>query len=465
MDGIRNKNTCGIGILRVFFSAIVAAITLSGSAVLAQSPPPLPAGSSAQAITQPGPPARDMDEISIQSLAANNGLTPEAARNHVALARKLGKVAESLDPDQIPTLAGAYLDSKPDTVLTILYTGDVKTIRSKVLVPADLETHVRFVPSAVPLRELRAQQQRFLRSPGLQGIAAATYVDQRTNRIVIHVQDGKTFEERRRANGITLPPNAQVEIRQLPKELAATQPTTSYTPQPGDFIEGGRWYHEWSQIGSSIVEQRKCTFAFSAKWGTVYGVLTAGHCEPGNYGTGYFYPFGSHWVEMWGPDYESNNQTTKYDFQFHRTPGMKVYNTVAIFNSSDGIDRWLYVWGTHSRLSQPNGYPTCKYGRVTKFACFNVTDNNYYFKNEAGYTTGPWVFVVASSSIAQEGDSGGPVMDMPDGGYVNARGIISRGGFNATKGQYEMIYMPIDHIDDVYPIAILAAPGLQSWGG
>lgn len=284
------------------------------------------------------------------------------------------------------------------------------------------------------MRELRAQQQRFLKSPGLQGLAAATYVDQRANRIVVQVEDGNTFEERRKANGITLPPNAQVEVRQLPKELAGTQPTTPYKLQPGDYIEGGRWYHSWwypSSGSTTIREQRECTFAFGAKWGTVYGVLTAGHCNPGDYGTGYFYSFG-HWIEMWGPDYESNHPTTKYDFQFHRTPGMKVYNTVAIFNSSDGIDRWLYVWGTHGRLSQYNGYPTCKYGR---------------------------------SSIAEFGDSGGPVTDVPDGGYVNARGIISRGGYSATKGLFEMIYMPIDHIDDVYPISILAAPQLQSWGG
>jgi hypothetical protein len=446
-------------------SITAVAIAFSGFALFAQTPPPPPLGAAAQAITQPGPPAREMDEVAIQSVAASNGLTPDAARAHVALARKLGKVAGTLDPDQIPTLAGAYLDSKPATVLTILYTGDVRTIRSKVSIPSDLEAHVRFVPSKTPLRELRAQQQRFLKSPGLEGLAAATYVDQRENRIVVQVEDGNTFEERRRANGITLPPDAQVEVRPFPKEVAGTQPTTSYKPQPGDFIEGGRWYHSWSLVGSSIAEQRECTFAFGAKWGTVYGILTAGHCNPGNYGTGYFYISGNHWVELWGPDYESDNPTTKYDFQFHRTPGMKVYNTVAIFNSSDTIDRWLYVWGTQGRLYQYNGYPTCKYGRVTKFACYNVSDNNYYFRNEEGYTTGPWVHILANSSVAEFGDSGGPVTDVPDGGYVNARGIISRGGYSTVKGQYEMIYMPIDHIDDVYPISILTAQGLQAWGG
>lgn len=56
-------------------------------------------------------------------------------------------------------------------------------------------------------------------------------------------------------------------------------------------------------------------------------------------------------------------------------------------------------------------------------------------------------------------------MDVPDGGYINARGIISRGGYNSGIGAYQMIYMPIDYIDDVYPISILYANGLQAWGG
>ena len=154
--------------MRISFLAIAGVIALSG-ALLAQTPPllppPLPPGAPSQELAQPGPPAREMDEVAIESVATSNGLAPDAARNHVALARKLGKVAESLDPDQLPTLAGAFLDSKPSTVLTILYTGDVRTIRSKLSIPADLEAHVRFVPSKTPLRELRAQQQRFLNSP------------------------------------------------------------------------------------------------------------------------------------------------------------------------------------------------------------------------------------------------------------------------------------------------------------
>lgn len=435
------------------------------SALAAQSPAPPPVPPSAsQKIDKPGPPARELEEFAITSIARNSGLTPDQARAHVQLSRKLFKLTENLDAEQVPTLAGVYLDAKPATMLTILYSGDVSAIRSRIAVPPELADHVRFVPAKVPLRALIAQQQRFLHSPGLKGLRAATYVDQRSNRIVVQVENGSEFDRRRQAKQIELPDDAKVEVGPLPKDLAATQPSTGFPPQSGDFIEGGRTLHYWNLSGSTISAPAQCTFAFSAKWGTLYGILTAGHCIPGNYGTGYAYPVNNHWVELWGPDYESNNQTTKYDFQFHRTPGMKVYNTVAIINSAGSVDQWLYVWGTQPRSSQWVGYPICKYGRTTFYECFNLTDNNYYFV-EAGYSTGPWGYIQATRVIAQAGDSGGAVMDVPDGGYINARGIISRGGYNSGIGAYQMIYMPIDYIDDVYPISILYANGLQAWGG
>lgn len=449
------------------FRVLVSTLVLTGASVsLAQSPtaPPVPPVAS-QRLTQPGPPARDLDDVAVASLARNIGVSAEQAKAHVQLARRLFRLTDGLDPDQLPTLAGVYLDAQPTTMLTILYSGDANALRSRVNVPGDLAAHVRFVPANLPLRALIAQQQRFLRSRGLQGLKAATYIDQRANRIVVQVENGVTFEQRQRAGSIDLPENVKIEVGPLPTDLAGTQPSTGFPPQSGDFIEGGRVMYQWNLSGSTISAPPECTLAYGAKWGTVYGILTAGHCEPGNYGTGYAYPVNNHWVELWGPDYESNNQTTKYDFQFHRTPGMKVYNTVAIINSSGTVDRWLYVWGTHARLSQWVGYPMCKYGRVTLYECFNLTDNNYYFKNEAGYTTGPWGYIQSTRIVAEFGDSGGSVMDVPDGGYINARGIISRGGYNSQIGAYQMIYMPIDHIDDVYPISVLYANGLQSWGG
>lgn len=356
------------------------------------------------------------------------------------------------------TFAGAYLEPKPAPILTILHTGSEAEIRSQLNISGDVEEHVRFAPAKVPLAKLLEEQRRFLGSLAIRTLPVATWVDHRNNRLVIQVENGPAFEAIRTANPGLLPEGAQLVVGPLPKLLAGAQPATAYKPQAGDYIEGGRWLHEFSTVDGTLREQRTCTIAFGARWGTTYGILTAGHCEPGNYGTGYFYSFGGRWIEMWGPDYESDNSTTKYDFQFHRTPGMKVYNTIAVFDSTDTVTQWLYVNGTEGRLSQSNGYPTCKYGRVTKLGCFTLKDNNYYFKNNVGYTTGPWAYVQASRSIATTGDSGGSAQSLSDGGYVKARGIIHRGGYSTALGLYEMIYMPIDHIDDVHPISVLTAP-------
>jgi hypothetical protein len=131
------------------------------SALAAQSPAPPPVPPSAsQKIDKPGPPARELEEFAITSIARNSGLTPDQARAHVQLSRKLFKLTENLDAEQVPTLAGVYLDAKPATMLTILYSGDVSAIRSRIAVPPELADHVRFVPAKVPLRALIAQQQR-----------------------------------------------------------------------------------------------------------------------------------------------------------------------------------------------------------------------------------------------------------------------------------------------------------------
>lgn len=231
---------------------------------IAQSPapPPIPPAG-AQRLSQPGPPARELDDVAIASLARNTGLGAERAREHVQLARRLFKVTERLDPDQLPTLAGVYLESQPTTVLTILYTGDENAIRSKIPVPSDLTSHVRFVPAKVPLQALIAQQNRFLRSRGLQGMKAATYVDQRQNRIVVQVENEASFEQQRRAGAIDLPENAKIEFGPLPKDLAGTQPSTGFPPQSGDFIEGGRVIYQWNLSGSTITAPPECTVAFS----------------------------------------------------------------------------------------------------------------------------------------------------------------------------------------------------------
>ncbi len=97
---------------------------------------------------------------------------------------------------------------------------------------------------------------------------------------------------------------------------------------------------------------------------------------------------------------------------------------------------------------------------MSLYKCATVSDNNYYV-NEGGYTYGPWVrlfFTDTATTAVPSGDSGGPVMSSPSNGYIKARGIISRSSYNTLQGKSDVIYMPIDHIDDVQPIAVITSP-------
>ena len=295
------------------------------------------------------------------------------------------------------------------------------------------------------------------------GLNFATYIEPRENRVVIQSSAVSEIKGRNVGSPGDLPDGAKFVDAPIPPERVGTAPSGAYPPQAGDWIEGGQSYHGWwlNSAGTAYEARRECTFSFGAKWNTVYGVLTAGHCEPSNYGTGYLYLFNGHWIELYGPDYESDGTKThqKYDFQFHRTPGLKVYNTVGIYNS-DGSQTGTvyYVNGTEVRTAQA-GSTSCYFGRLSGYSCTSVTDNNYYI-SENGYTYGPWVrlFISTSARQIQQGDSGGPVMSSPSGGYVKARGIISRGQYYPVQGIADVIYMPIDHIDDVNPIQIITSP-------
>lgn len=214
------------------------AFIVLGTAGIAQSPPPSPPPvptEGAAVGSGPGPASKVLESVAEQSLAASTGLAPDKVGGHVAASRRLAAaaVASALDPDD-PAFAGAYLEAEPATQLTILFVGSENALRQRLNIPSDLAASIKFTPAQLPLQALRAQQQRFLRSRGLQGQQAATYIDQRNNRIVVQVENSAEFERRRRAGEIDLPANARVEIGPLPKELAGTQPATAYKGCPDE---------------------------------------------------------------------------------------------------------------------------------------------------------------------------------------------------------------------------------------
>jgi hypothetical protein len=250
----------------------------------------------------------------------------QAVQAHVAKARKLASLAATIDPDE-PTFAGAYLDHEGGTKLTIRYVGSPRSLQARLNIREDLKSSVAFVPSDLPMAALRGQQQRFLRSAAEINMEVGTYIDTRNNRIVVTTNQLDRLRSERSKGRLQVPDNAQVRQMRIPDRVAGTQPSGSYPVQSGDFMEGGRKIYQWNLANNTLTATHECTTGFVAKWNNITGFLTAGHCQPGNYGTGYYYSLG-HWVELWGPDYESVNATSKYDFQFHRSPGFTNYATI-----------------------------------------------------------------------------------------------------------------------------------------
>lgn len=432
--------------IKFLFASLLFATTAA-----AQSPAPPALPNDAPPVSRPTPRGEAQDWAA-ESLGQQLGMDRAAAKAFAARSRQLTQVLAAIEESN-PAFAGAYLDHEGGTVLTVRYVGSPESLRSRMNIPPELSSSVRFVEAAVPLAALQGQQQRFLRSAQQIRLKVGTYIDTRNNRIVVTTEDLDRFRKERARGQLQVPENAEIRRQTLPDEVAATQPSGQYPVQSGNFIEGGRTIYQWNLANGTLTARPECTIGFVAKWNSTLGILTAGHCVPGNYGTGYFYSTGSSWVELWGLEYESDNVTTNYDYQFHRTPGFTHYATIMVKRESGAID-YLYVKGAQPRWYQTNGTPICKQGLATGFKCFSIKDNNFYYTNNAGYRTGPWVFVQAAVEIARGGDSGGPVTDFPSGSDVNARGLIHRAGPDAFSPNYFMYYMAIDQIDDVHPIQV-----------
>ena len=436
-------------------------LAISTAALAQPAPPPLP-----QAVDTKSPGQRNPanDILAARALAQSEGLSEAEAAQQLQVEPTIVAFIEQLEGGSLPEYAGVRLKRKPAFQLTVFHTGPSDAFRQKLSIPAELSPIVTFRSVKNSLRVLQAQQQRFLKSPVFRDLDFATYIDPEANRIVIQSRANQNIRERGKQSPGIVPDDVEFVDEDVPPQTAGVAPSGAYPPKAGDWLEAGHHYHGWvlNSSGTAYEARRECTWGFATKLGTQYGLVTAGHCEPSDYGTGYFQNLPGHWVEHWGPDYESNGIRTaqKYDFQFHRMPGIKVYNTVGIYNSEGtSSSATYYVNGTEGRTAQAAS-TSCYYGRISKFRCASVFDNNYFI-NENGRTYGPWVRLYYNGTLSTavpEGDSGGPVMNSPSGGWIKARGIISRSKYYVTLGKIEIIYMPIDHIDDVEPIQVLTSP-------
>jgi hypothetical protein len=422
--------------------------SLSTQAV-AQELPQLPEAEGVR--TQvPLPPSPALDGDAAALLMAEFGINAREAQRRVDLEPEILAFANQFSAETDPTFGGVYVQHEPVYKVVVAFTDNNDAALARKQIPPQLRRYlkVKYVPRSRAAR--MTEQDRFMTQINALNLDVASYIDTQTDDLVVITEDVAKLEAAFEESGVARPESLKLERRKPAQLTQATTPSGSYPTSPGDFIEGGRYYYDDTyqlHIG--------CTIGFGARLGSTYGFLTAGHCEPGRPGTGYWYWF-NRWIELHAPTYETQAFGNKYDFQFHPTPGMKVYNTIYIQNNTAGSPFYLHVNGIQATSSQPANTTICKYGRETSHGCYRITSDRYSYKGASG-----WRYVVvnpASDHIVTGGDSGGPVYTPPQNGYVKAAGIITAGDHYNLQNFADMVYMPIEYIDDVRPITVLTLP-------
>jgi len=212
----------------------------------------------------------------------------------------------------------------------------------------------------------------------------------------------------------------------------------------GDYMDGGHYF--WQQRASDEAS-KGCTVAFQATYQGRLGMLTAGHCNPGPDGSGYWHAINGHWVEILAPLIARWAYGTKYDFQWHDINGYAPSNAVYYFNQASVVglpaSGWVRVNGTVGYYGQTKGMTSCKSGRVTGITCGLITSGNYYYNGASGWIR---VFRASGQFLAKVGDSGSGVFsDAAQSSSVKAYGILSAAQ-SFSDGSSEMVYSPIDYI-------------------
>ena len=180
------------------------------------------------------------------------------------------------------------------------------------------------------------------------------------------------------------------------------------------------------------------------------GILTAGHCNEGPEGTGYWHSINNHWVELPTPEIARWASGTKYDFQFHNIAGYLNDTWTYYFNQASVVGLpstgFLYVTGKVGYYGLTKGMIACKSGRVTGISCGPITSGNYPYNGAYG-----WIKVERASGmhLGRSGDSGGAVFSEAtrDGQAVNAYGIVTAAQV-FSNGSSEMVFTPIDYMED-----------------
>jgi len=429
---------------RIALALVLAAASPMAMTYAQGTPSPAPQGPPA---APPAPADTNLPPVGASYLAERYGLSSEEAANRIRLQNEISELVSQVKRASDPEFGAIWVQHQPVFQINISYVNPSDRKLLQLQIDPKIRRYVKLVKASRSAREAQADADQIaerVRAAGVTIFAGA--VDEETGDFVLEVPTPEDRQKVLQALGAD-----RKFLKIVVKPIA--EPTAAPSGvQPGDYINGGHYFWQTPYLSGMTAQQQEsakgCSVAFQATYGGKLGILTAGHCNPGPDGTGYWHAINRHWVEMPTPAIARWASGTKYDFQWHEITGYSRSNAVYYFNQASVVglpqNGWLYVDGTVGYYGQTRGMVACKSGRVTGITCGDITSGNYYYNGAYG-----WIRVYRASGVflGQKGDSGGAVFsDATKGSYIKAYGIVTAaqpiGG-----GASELVYSPIDYID------------------
>lgn len=375
-----------------------------------------------------------------QFLADQYGISLAEATERAQLQDAIAELVAQVKRDNDSELGSIWVEHTPVFRINISYV----TPDDRKLVKYRIDPKIRRYVKLVKAKKSRAEAEagateifKTIEGSGIRDFAG--YVEEDSGDVVLELPSNDMKQRVLNLIG-SKRQNIRVVVKPIAKPTAGPIGVVS-----GDYIEGGHYF--WQQRASDEAS-KGCTVAFQATYQGRLGILTAGHCNPGPEGTGYWHAVNGHWVEIPAPAIARWAYGTKYDFQWHDITGYSRSNAIYYFNQASvvGLPKsgWVRVNGTVGYYGQTKGMVSCKSGRVTGITCGAITSGNYYYNGANGWIR---VFRASGQHLGRTGDSGSAVFsDAAQSTQVKAYGILTAAQA-FSDGSSEMVYSPIDYID------------------
>lgn len=431
------------------------------------------------------------------------GLSREEAHRRLRLEDQVTEAGTKMEAQFGDHLLATIIDHSPNFQVTFVFSRDVPADEVRDLVSADLRPVVKVKRSRYTREQIASRQRRIVDALVDAKLGGSVGYDYRTEKFEVTIPE-ETEQKLLQA----LPPDLRSEVRTVRGGVPARLQSGAVA---GDSIYGG-WMLHLQDVGGAHAE---CTYGFPVRTHEGQPGITASAVEHCSGPAGIYYDDG-HFVTLPAPvvnRYVFNNSGRSYDYRILNTGTLNHGPYTWFWNNKSGSYwRWIYgtgwvqrTWanvnpdypleGRYSRLigvvggssgtantNHPVGATRCKGGFITGITCGQVTLSDAAAVITADGATQTFYGYVKMEGtdymvLSYGGDSGAPVTTTPvwnsSVGYyeVRAAGILAIGSIRdrgdghprpcitPDDGACPAYYMPIDRINDVYPIQVLTVYG------